>query len=75
MQEIKGDLFQSEYLKDKETRILHCISADYALGAGFAREIESRYHIKEYLKIVGKHNFPEVIAVDNIINMVTKQNY
>lgn len=75
MKIITDDIFNSEYLKDKDTMILHCISADYALGKGFAAQIEQRYKVRDFLKAVGKHECPDVIAVDNILNMVTKQYY
>ena len=75
MLELHGDLFKSPYLNDKDTKILHCISADYTLGAGFAAEIEKRYHIREFLKVVGKNKYPDIIAVDQIINLVTKEKY
>ena len=75
MQVVKGDLFNSKYINDIGTMILHCISSDYALGAGFAKEIENRYHVRDFLNMVGKHTYPDVIPVDNILNMVTKDKY
>lgn len=75
MQVVKGDLFKSPYIDCKDTMILHCISSDYALGAGFAKELESRYHVRDYLKMVGKNIYPDVIPVDSILNMVTKDKY
>ena len=75
MQVIKGNIFNSEYLEQKDTMLLHCISSDYAMGYGFAKEIENRYHIRDYLMMVGKHTCPDIIPVDNIINIITTDNY
>ena len=73
---IKGDLFTSN------DYYVHCISADCALGAGIARQIELRYHVKEKLlkiryKIQDRFNRHGGFAVitDRIINLVTKAKY
>ena len=73
--EIKGDLFNSPLLTRKGCMIVHCVSADYALGAGFALELEKKYHIRDYLKQIGSYNYPDCLVVGNIINMVTKGAY
>lgn len=68
---IKGDLFDfynTHYL-------VHCISADYALGAGIAKEIENRYHVKDKLRKFGCGKYPDCIKVGRIYNLVTKQRY
>lgn len=44
--EIRKDLF--EYLYEGFA-LAHCISADFALGAGIAKKFETRFHIKEKL--------------------------
>ena len=75
MIELRGNLFGNPYVYDKSTRIVNCISSDYTVKSGFASEIERRYMIKGYLKMVGKGIYPDVIAVDNIINMITKNKY
>lgn len=73
--ELYGDLFQSQYLNQPNTAILHCVSADYALGAGIAAQIESRYHVRNILKSTNRYQYPDCILVNGILNMVTKANY
>lgn len=77
-EEIYGDLFQDEKVVGREipdTYIVHCISSDYALGAGFAKQIEKRYRIKNSLLTYGSRKYPDCLTVKNIINMVTKDRY
>lgn len=73
--EIKGNLFNSVLLNRDNSMIVHCISADYALGAGFALQLENKYHIRDKLKQIGSYSYPDCIVVDNIINLVTKGAY
>lgn len=73
--EVKGNLFDSILLKRKGTMIVHCISADYALGAGFALQLENRYHIRDTLRQIGTYNYPDCLVVDRVINLVTKGAY
>ena len=73
--EVRGDLFKSPVIGQEHTMIAHCVSADYALGAGFALEIENRYHVKETLKSIGTYNYPDCLAVGNVLNLVTKGAY
>jgi len=65
--EKQGDLFAEE-----NTMLAHCISADYALGAGIAVPFDRKYNMKEKLNIVGTHKFPDVIMIDEVFNLVTK---
>lgn len=44
--EIKSDLF--DYY-EKGYYLVHCISADFALGAGIAKEFERRFHLRDDL--------------------------
>lgn len=44
MTEQQGDVFN--YVTNS-TPIAHCISADYALGAGIAKEVERIYGVRE----------------------------
>jgi hypothetical protein len=64
--------------------LAHCISADYALGAGVAKQIEERYGMKEMLKrsLVGSFVDglelwddlgPCCIARANVLNLITKK--
>ena len=71
---IKGDIF-----KRKNCYYAHCISRDYALGAGIAVEFDKRYNMSKTLKEMGKE-YPETlkqkcIKVDNVFNLITKDKY
>lgn len=75
-QEVQGDLFETE----KSYALAHCISADFALGAGIAKEFANRYpRLKERLALVPAQvgdaiGYP---APDGriIFNLVTKEKY
>lgn len=47
IREIKGNIF--DYITENDY-IAHCISGDFALGAGIAKEIDKRYGVKNVLK-------------------------
>lgn len=53
----------------------HCISADYALGAGIAVEFQKRFHLKQKLKDCGTNVFPDCIKLGRVFNLVTKSKY
>ena len=63
--------------------IAHCISADFALGAGVAKQIDSVFNMREalnlmYGKISGladKWSCPACLPVANVFNLVTKERY
>lgn len=59
----------------KEYTMAHCISADYALGAGIAVDFQKRYHLKEKLKETGSGSYPDCIYIKGVFNLVTKKNY
>ena len=73
--EVKGDLFtapQGYYLA-------HCISGDYALGAGIARRFNEVYNMR--YKLHKNYPIPDgeaydnvtlALLVDNVFNLVTK---
>lgn len=73
--EVQGDLFhtpQGYYLA-------HCISGDYALGAGIAKKFTEVYDMrfklhKNYPIPVGEKysNVERALLVDNVFNLVTK---
>lgn len=71
VKEITGDLFAVS----NEYYIAHCVSADYALGAGIAKRIESEYNVKDYLLRYGRHKYPDCILVGRVFNLVTKRAY
>lgn len=74
--EINGDLFkmpQGYYLA-------HCISGDYALGAGIAKTFDGVYNMRFKLHL--KYAIPDgekfanvgsALLVDNVFNLVTKE--
>ncbi len=75
------------FLVDRSYCLAHCISADFALGAGIAKEFDKRFNLRSKLfkqfpngfygyldryNILGECIF---IQPDNIFNLVTKRNY
>ena len=70
----KRDLFtmpQGYYLA-------HCISADFALGAGIAKTFDSVYNMR--FKLFRNYDNYEyrggdALLIDNVFNLVTKQKY
>ena len=73
--EINGDLFKAP----QGNYLAHCISGDYALGAGIARQFDSVYNMryklhKNYPISDGEKyaNVGEALLVDNVFNLVTK---
>ena len=56
--------------------LVHCISADLALGAGVAKQIDQEYGmrtmLKEYVKDE-KAPWPSCIGILNVLNLVTKE--
>ena len=81
--EVKADLFEYHY---KGYCLAHCISADFKLGAGIAKEFEKRYKLRNdlldwlggewYSKIYMK-GYGYAIFHDrhNVIDLVTKERY
>lgn len=73
--EIRDDLFKY----DKEYYLVHCISRDFALGAGIAKEFDKRYSMRE--KLFLSYRYPKyqscgnVILIDTVFNLVTKNKY
>lgn len=55
--------------------LAHCISKDYALGAGIAVEFEKRFHLKSKLKKLDNGNFVDCILIGRVFNLVTKAKY
>ena len=71
---IKGDVFN-----EKNCYYAHCISRDYALGAGIAVEFDKRYNMREILLKLAKENPKTLeercIEISNVFNLITKKNY
>ena len=66
----------------KEYYLVHCISGDYALGAGIAVQFAKKYNMK--YKLYEKYPIPDgdmyayigkALLVDNVFNLVTKVRY
>lgn len=70
--EQKGNLFE---LDNNKYFYAHCISADYELGAGIAVAFQKKFHLKQDLKKIGRGDYPELIIINNVLNLVTKKNY
>ena len=68
--EIHGNLFDRK-LEENEFYV-HCISRDYACGAGIAKEFNKRYDLTRKLSKQEPH---KCMIVDNVINLVTKSKY
>lgn len=70
---------------DDSYYIAHCISADFALGAGIAKEIDKRFNTRVKLFDKFPNGFEyyldenntngECILIDRVLNLVTKRKY
>lgn len=83
--EIKQDLFTMP----KNYALAHCISADFALGAGIAKEFDKRFDARKRLFDLCEGDFIKdwddgvkgdclvirVIEDPTIFNLITKRNY
>lgn len=73
---IKGNMF--DYIT-KNDYIAHCISGDFALGAGIAKEIDERYGVKKILNDPLYRKYSDgkgyVLLTDHVFNLVTKSKY
>lgn len=68
--EIHGNLFDRK-LEENEYYV-HCVSRDYACGAGIAKEFNKRYNLTRKLS----QNKPSnCMLIDNVFNLVTKSKY
>ena len=68
---VKGDLFT-----DRRSFLAHCISKDFALGAGIAKQFDKIYDMRYNLK----YDYPDAevgdaLLVDNVFNLVTKNRW
>lgn len=74
--EEKRDLFDVS----EDYYLAHCISTDFALGAGIAKEFNKRYNMRTELdSLFGtssiKDNIGKALLVGRIFNLVTKEKY
>lgn len=69
---VNQDLFQVE----QGYYLAHCISADFSLGAGIAKQFNEKYNMKHKLKnLYYDYEFKNegnALLVDNVFNLVTK---
>lgn len=53
--------------------LVHCVSRDFALGAGIATEFNRRYDMRNKLqRLVPKNSYPNCVLIENIFNLITK---
>lgn len=58
--------------------LAHCISSDFALGAGIAKQFDNKYNMKNKLRnrydAIDKTTYiGHALLVDNVFNLVTKE--
>lgn len=67
----KGDLFDvPDYYY-----FAHCVSSDYAVGAGIAVQFNNKFNVRQMLKNIGSGKYPDCVMTDNVFNLVTKDKY
>lgn len=68
----------------EDYHLAHCISADFALGAGIAVEFNKRFDMRrklreecsDYWEYMKNFNLQgHCILIDNVLNLVTKEKY
>lgn len=75
--EQKKDLFEYAH----KMPIVHCISSDFAMGAGIAVSVEKEFNLREKFSIGQKWIYPNVIFVsvggenNSVFSLVTKKRY
>lgn len=72
--EVHEDLFKN---KD-DYYLAHCISKDFGLGAGIAKEFNKQYGMGKKLfdaRENGNIQFPKAVLIDNVFNLITKEKY
>lgn len=72
LNEKKGNLFE---LDNNKYYYAHCISSDFELGAGIAVEFQKRFNLKKNLKKCSSGKYPELIVLNHVMNLVTKNKY
>lgn len=79
--EIRGNLFAAP----NDCFFAHCISGDYALGAGIAKSFNEKFDMRKKLRMMypvgsvsanGYRSYMgRALLVDNTFNLVTKERY
>ena len=81
--EVNGDLFSEPYTKGEDIYV-HCVSSDFALGAGIAKIFREKFPIfverkQEMIRKFPKAKLSGLFSVASngyiIVNLVTKKNY
>lgn len=57
----------------EEYHLAHCVSADFAMGAGIAVEFQRRFRIREQISGELPESVPMVIKTGRVFNLVTKK--
>jgi len=62
---------------DDKYYFVHCISADFAMGAGIAVEFNKRFSMRARLRTRFGHktDFPKTVLVYKVFNLITKAKY
>lgn len=69
--EVERDLFSV----DPQYSLAHCISADFALGAGIAKQFDTRFNMRyELFEKYGSYHFTggRCLKIGSVFNLVTK---
>ena len=69
--EVEKDLFSV----DPQYSLAHCISADFALGAGIAKQFDTRFNMRyELFEKYGSYHFTggRCLKIGSVFNLVTK---
>lgn len=68
---INGNLFQ---IAREDDYLAHCISKDYALGAGIAVVFQRRFQLREKLRRTDKrHGIGYNVTIGRVFNLITKE--
>jgi len=69
----KGNLFDV----DEKYYLAHCISDDFAMGAGIAVEFENRFNLRSQLRILYPKGMggADCAKIGRVFNLVTKEKY
>lgn len=73
---INGDLIKFYYNYQKPSSIVHCISNDWALGAGIAKQLKSEFKIPKVDNTKVGQCVPTFFLNGGVIlNLITKERY
>lgn len=74
--EVKGDLFTTENMQNKNIYLAHCISRDCEMGLGIAKTFDKKFpNMKNVLKSRVKNMTVCVLYDDKVFNLITKNKY